>query len=278
MGPPCVNEVVSEECGDDCDGLRGLGWVWAGAGAGDGDGQVSDAGTDARAVALVGGGATGGPVSGVVEVFVQNWRGSAIRGAIVEAADGPSSVRGMTDARGYVRLQDVGLSGAVNVSAVAGGMQSETWIGVAGRVVTMRLHGRLREEPIAVLASGGILGWDDLPAPQAGWRYGAIVTHTRDFYQDVGQAFVPDLRPVAGYGNVRENECVRTATVSDCNWRLVAPSGDHTLVATIFRVGTLDGSVTPIGYAARSGCRFVTSITRGSCWSRCRKQGWRPFA
>ena len=194
-----------------------------GGGGDDDDGDDGDDGTT-DPVLVDGGGVTGAPIDGTLNVFVvAQGTGARISGATVQVGDGPTAT---TDADGLAVFTDAAISGPQTVTATASGRVAATWIGVGASSATIPL------EPATVptaRATGTIAGWDSLPAPDFGNYNLGVVLYT--LTDDIGAR--ENTLPQGTSGGAPVNTCLRSAVSNTCAWQLTTRTGLQTFYAVI---------------------------------------------
>jgi hypothetical protein len=195
-----------------------------GPGGGTGDDVGDDVGDDSNEPVLVpGGGVTGAPVAGKVNVFViAQDTGAPIAGANVQIGD---ALGGTTDADGLAVITDAALTGGQTVTATASGRVASTWFGVIGTSATIPL------EPAATpqaRVSGSITGWDSLPDPDFGNYNLAVILYS--LTDDIG---APENHLAQPGGSTPANTCIKSAFSNMCAWQMNARVGPQRHFAAI---------------------------------------------
>lgn len=217
---------------------------------GDGGGSTVDP------VLIPGGGASSGPIDGVLHIYVvDKYSDTPVVGAAVrvETDDPAAPLTATTDATGLASFTDV--QGPQTVTITAAGYRTGTAIGLDAANFTTQAQPLVDPSPQTGHASGTIDGWDDLPAPATNHLSIAIVTfsQTTDFDDPANAVEQPPSDPP-------ENACFRTeAAAPPCAWDLDTRTGPQALVAILADVDTMgtpgdeDNVLTPTGLAYRRG-------------------------
>lgn len=220
----------------------------------DGTGGGIDAPPPGTPIRVDGGGVTTPGVNGALNVFVVDAdTGAPIAGASVRAGTGDAATwaAGQTSGDGLVTLMDERLAGPQTVHVAVAGRVATTWIGVAGRDVTIPLASVNAAVPTA-RAAGTIAGWNNLPAPAFGhYTLGVVLT---TFTDDVAGPENNLAQPAPG--GTPANTCLRSALGNTCAWQLVTRTGPQVHFAVIVDGdpnGTTndvsDDTYTLVGYA-----------------------------
>jgi hypothetical protein len=218
-------------------------------GCGGGGGGGDDGDDDGGGPAIAGGGVTGAPIDGALDVYVVEPGGEVpIAGAEVHVG----ALSAVADADGHVAFADASLTGAQTVTATAAGRTAATWFGVDGASVTLPLAPQPLDTPSAHV-TGTIAGWDDLPTPSFDHYNLGLVLYT--FTDDIAAPENRLTQPTDGNGAPLDT-CLMTAVSNSCDWEMVARVGQQRHFAIIVDGDTngttsdsTDDTYTLIGYA-----------------------------
>jgi hypothetical protein len=239
-----------------------------------GCGSVSSGDNAPTPVLVPGGGVGGGAIDGYLNVYVIDTdTNAAVVGAAVQVGASAASVpcAGLTDSMGLVTFDPTtpscpGLSGAVTVTASATGYAPSTWIGANGANMTINIQATVRPAPDTATVSGTIAGWEDLPAPATGHMTIGLVANSQTAdLGDLANSITQPTRTIsiastALTTTIPANACVKNALADDCNWQLIARTGEQAHFAIIVdddSNGTpddmTDDIITPVGWALLTG-------------------------
>ena len=225
---------------------------------GDGGGSTVDP------VLIPGGGASSGPIDGVLHVYViDKYSDTPVVGASVrvETADPAAPVVVTTDATGLASFPDV--QGPQTVTITAAGYRTSTAIGLDAANFTSEIEPAADPAPQSGHVSGTITGWDDLAAPATNHLSIGIVvfSQTTDFDDPANGVEQPAEDPPP-------NACFRTeAAAPPCAWDLDTRVGPQALFAVLADVDTMgtpgdeDNVLTPTGLAYRRGLDVTAGAT-----------------
>jgi hypothetical protein len=232
-------------------------------------------------VLVPGGGIGGGGIDGFLNVYVIDADTNApIAGASVLVSPSPAAAActATADSTGLALFDKTscpGLKGKVTITASAGGYAPTTWIGADGANMTINIQATTRPVPDTASVSGTIAGWDGLPAPATGHMTIALIGASQTpNLGDLSNNIQQPTRTVqiASTGlttTIPANACVRNALVDDCNWQLVARTGEQAHYAIIVdddQNGTpndmSDDIITPVGWALLTGLDLTAGATQ----------------
>jgi len=255
-------------------------WALAAAAAALGCGSVS--GDNHPAPMLVpGGGIGGGGIDGYLNVYVIDADTNApIAGAAVLLSPAPAAAPCMetADSTGLALFDKTscpGLAGKVTITASASGYAPTTWIGANGANMTINIQATTRPAPDTASVSGTIAGWETLAAPASGHATIALVGASQTpTLGDLANNIQQPTRTVSVAGTtvtttIPGNACVRNALVDDCNWQLIARTGEqahYAIIVDSYDNGTpndtSDDVVTPVGWALLTGLDLTAGATQ----------------
>jgi hypothetical protein len=222
---------------------------------------------------LVPGGAIGGgAINGYLNVYVIDGDSYApVAGAAVEVGASPSAspCMGLADSTGLATFDPMGcpgLRGKVTLTASATGYAPTTWIGADGANLTITIQATTRPAPDTANVSGTIAGWESLPAPAAGHTtIGLVANSQTSNLGDLANSITQPTRTIsigstALTTTIPANACVKNALADDCNWQLIARTGQQAHFAIIVDDDTngtpddtTDDVITPVGWALLTG-------------------------
>lgn len=203
-------------------------------------------GHDVTPTIITGGGVADPGIDGETNVYaIESVSDEPISGATVIVG----SVTGETDETGL--FVATGVSGSQQITVIADGFVTQTWVGVNGANVTVPLD--LEEEgtpdvPQATV-TGTIDGFLDLAPPQGGAKIG-LVTYSANMDDDDP---ANDLAQPGGGGGVPPNACINSQLGSMCDWSLVTRTGPQTLIAFIGDLDLQTQAVDIDGFAYATG-------------------------
>jgi len=203
-------------------------------------------GHDVTPTIITGGGVADPGIDGETNVYaIESVSDEPISGATVIVG----SVTGETDETGL--FVATGVSGSQQITVMADGFVTQTWVGVNGANVTVPLD--LEEEgtpdvPQATV-TGTIDGFLDLAPPQGGAKIG-LVTYSANMDDDDP---ANDLAQPGGGGGVPPNACINSQLGSMCDWSLVTRTGPQTLIAFIGDLDLQTQAVDIDGFAYATG-------------------------
>lgn len=214
----------------------------SGSGLPNGDGGGNDGRTDGSGgdvkpdvdppKPVPGGGASGNPIDGVVNVYVlEEATDAPVKGAFVQIGETPTTARsGMTDDKGFVAIADPGLKGAQTVTAGKKTYRTSTVTDLSVSSLTLSLR-PIAAPPIDTAKVRGTVDFGGLPAPPAGHYRAAYVLYQlvepvssprNEILQGSSTAGVPDNSYAPGIPLLMKTEFV-----------LVAPTGMVDLFALV---------------------------------------------
>lgn len=228
---------------------------------------------------IEGGGLGDGPISGGLNVYVaDDETRKPVSGATVRVggSSDPAACMATTDSTGLAVFESKTcslLDGKQSITSSAAGYAPSTWIGVNAANVTMNIRAMTAPSFDSAVVTGSIAGWDGLAAPAAHHNILAFIGSSAGVHVSDAENNLPqDNRTVeVKLGDVTvpfpiaQNACVKTALVSDCNWRLKTRTGPQALYAVVLDQDTKgtegegqdgDDTFTAIGWAVRRGQSF----------------------
>ncbi len=222
---------------------------------------------DAPPRLIEGGGIGDGEIDGKVNIFVVDGDGEsdeAIAGAQIFIGEADEeAIEGVTDETGLLTVKDSALSGPTTITIVADGFVTSTWYGANGANITIPLNRPNDTEDFGqATLEGSIAGWADLPEPGENHFVVGLLGYSQT--TDLGDP-ANEIEQPSGVG-LPPNACIRAATVTECDWSLVARDGDVALVATILDIDTkgtetdADDTSEVIGFAYKLGLEVEDAV------------------